>query len=378
VNLRSPAVLALLALSAVVAACSGTTRTQVGAPSETTNDVPSTQASTTTTTERPRTGSGEPVTIAFAGDASFEGLSGALAANPTGLLSGIAPVLSGADVTVVNLEAALGTKGAPMPKAFNFQTPAAALDALKAAGVDAVSMANNHGMDFGVAGLQESLAIEQAKGFPVIGVGQDEEEANAPFVTEVKGQKIAVFAATDVLDDPLRPVWVSGPGKPGLASAEEPHQDALAARVAEAAKQYDTVAVFLHYGTEKQTCPNARQQELVRLLTGAGADIVVGGHAHRVQGAGFLGDKAVAYGLGNFVFRVNSPASAESGVLFVTATGHQVDKVEWKPATIRGGIPYPSGQSGEQRMAQLRGCAGLTATPGPSASTPTTAAGAGG
>jgi len=136
--------------------------------------------------------------------------------------------------------------------------------------------------------------------------------------------------------------------------------------------------VFLHYGTEKQTCPNARQQALVQLLTDAGADIVVGGHAHRVQGAGFRGDKAVAYGLGNFVFRVNSPASAESGVLFVTATGHQVDKVEWKPATIRGGIPYPSGQSGEQRMAQLRGCAGLTATPGPSASTPTTAAGAGG
>jgi hypothetical protein len=151
--------------------------------------------------------------------------------------------------------------------------------------------------------------------------------------------------------------------KPGLASAEEPQQDALAARVAEAAKKYDTVAVFLHYGTEKQTCPNARQQELVRLLTGAGADIVVGGHSHRVQAAGFLGDKAVAYGLGNFVFRVNSPASAESGVLLVTATGHQVDKVEWKPATIRGGVPYPAGTSGEQRMAQLRGCAGLTAGP---------------
>jgi poly-gamma-glutamate capsule biosynthesis protein CapA/YwtB (metallophosphatase superfamily) len=368
--------LVLLAVSAVVAACSGTTRTQVGAPSQTTavsaEAKRSGPASTTTTTEprRPRTGSGEPVTIAFAGDASFEGLSGALAANPTGLLSSIAPVLTEADVAVVNLEAALGTKGTPMPKAFNFQTPATALDALRAAGVDAVSMANNHGMDFGVAGLQESLAIEQAKGFPVIGVGQDEEEANAPFVVEVKGQKIAVFAATDVLDDPLRTLWVSGPGKPGLASAEEPQQEAFAARVAEAAEEYDTVAVFLHYGTEKQTCPNARQQDLVRLLTDAGADIVVGGHAHRVQGAGFLGDKAVAYGLGNFVFRVNSPASAESGVLLVTATGHQVDKVEWKPATIRGGIPYPSGASGEQRMAQLRGCAGLTAGP----TSPTTTA----
>ncbi|MFM7062473.1 MAG: CapA family protein [Actinomycetes bacterium] len=351
-----------LGLAAVSAACSGTTRTQVGAPSEST--VPSTAAPTTTTeAPRPRTGSGEPVTIAFAGDASFEGLSGALTSNPAGLLSAVAPVLTAADVAVVNLEAALGTKGSPSPKAFNFQTPAQALDALKAAGVDAASMANNHGMDFGPDGLQESLRIEQAAGFPVIGVGQDEEEANEPFVTEVKGQKIAVFAATDVLDDALRPSWVSGPGKPGLASAEEPHQEALAQRVAAAAASYDTVAVFLHYGTEKQTCPNARQQALVQLLTEAGADIVVGGHAHRVQGAGFLGDKAVAYGLGNFVFKVNSPASAESGVLLVTATGHRVDKVEWKPATIHGGVPYPTGQPGEPRMAQLRGCAGLTATP---------------
>ena len=362
--------LVLLALTAVVAACSGTTRTQVGAPSQTTavssgakKSAATTSTTTTTEARRSRTGSGKPVTIAFAGDSSFEGLAGPVQANPNGLLSGIAPLLSGADVTLVNLETALGTKGTKMPKAFNFQTPAASLDALKAAGVDAVSMANNHGMDYGPAGLQESLAIEQAKGFPVIGVGQDEEEANAPFVTEVKGQKIAVFAATDILDDPLRPVWVSGPGKPGLASAEEPHQAALAERVAEAAKKYDTVAVFLHYGTEKETCPNARQKELVQLLTDAGADIVVGGHAHRVQGAGFLGDKAVAYGLGNFIFRVNSPASAESGVLVVTATGHQVDKVEWKPATIRGAIPYPAGPAGVQHMAQLRACAGLTAEP---------------
>ncbi len=353
----------MVGAAAVVAACSGTTASQVAAPGPTA-DGPSTTASTTTTeAPRPRTGSGEPVTIAFAGDASFEGLSGALTSRPASLLSAVAPVLSSADVAVVNLEAVLGTKGTPSPKAFNFQTPAQAVDALRAAGVDAASMANNHGMDFGPAGLQESLAIEQSTGFPLIGVGQDEEQANEPFVTEVKGQKIAVFAATDVLDDALRSSWVSGPGKPGLASAEEPHQDALAARVAEAATKYDTVAVFLHYGTEKQTCPNARQQELVRLLTEAGADIVVGGHAHRVQGAGFLGDKAVAYGLGNFVFRVNSPASAESGVLLVTATGHRVDKVEWKPATIRGGVPYPTGQPGEPRMAQLRGCAGLTATP---------------
>ena len=90
----------LFALTAVVVACSGTTRTQVGAPSRTTavssEAKKSAPATTTSTTEprRARTGSGKPVTIAFAGDSSFEGLAGAVQSNPNGLLSGIAPLLS--------------------------------------------------------------------------------------------------------------------------------------------------------------------------------------------------------------------------------------------------------------------------------------------
>src|SRR5690606_30707678 len=88
--------------------------------------------------ERGPLGNGEPVTLAFAGDASFEGLEGALATDAGTLLGAIAPVLGAADVTVVNLEAALATGGTPEPKAFAFRVPPAALDALAAAGVDAV------------------------------------------------------------------------------------------------------------------------------------------------------------------------------------------------------------------------------------------------
>jgi len=387
---RKPPVVLLVAVmvAGLAASCSGTSTADVSSGDSSTRDTSSGAESTgesaggqeTTTTSRGPEGSGQAVTLAFAGDSNFNNQSGALQADPAGVLGAIAPVLSGADLSFVNLEAALGSGGSPQPKDFTFQVPAQALDALRAAGVDGVTMANNHGMDFGAEGLQDSLRIKAESGFPVLGIGADEDQAYAPHITEVKGQRIGVIAANDVFDDPLRTAWTAGPGKAGIASAEEAHQDRLLAEVRATRDTVDTLVVFLHYGTEKQTCPNTRQQDLARALTAAGADIVVGGHAHRVQGAGYLGDQLVAYGLGNFIFQANSPEGASSGVLVVTATGRRIDGYQWKPAVIRNSLPVPLTGAAEAAalatMDQRRDCAGLTATPTvPAATGPTTTKG---
>jgi poly-gamma-glutamate synthesis protein (capsule biosynthesis protein) len=122
--------------------------------------------------------------------------------------------------------------------------------------------------------------------------------------------------------------------------------------------------VFLHWGTEGETCPTERQETLADELIAAGADIVVGSHAHRLQGAGRDGQAFVAYGLGNFVFYSpeGSPGAA-TGVLLVTATGRTIDEYRWAPATIRDGIPTPlEGTEAEEAVAswdELRECAGL-------------------
>src|SRR5690606_4017424 len=114
-------------------------------------------------------------------------------------------------------------------------------------------------------------------------------------VVDVRGHRIAVLAATQVLDSHLIEEWTAGPGKPGLASAKR--VDRLVEAVRAAAAGADTVVVFLHWGIETHTCPAPRQQELAHALVEAGADIVVGGHAHRLQGGGRLGDAVVHYGL---------------------------------------------------------------------------------
>jgi poly-gamma-glutamate capsule biosynthesis protein CapA/YwtB (metallophosphatase superfamily) len=307
-------------------------------------------------------GSGKPVVFAFGGDVHFEGvLSSKLAASPSTVLSPIAPLLGEADVAMVNLETAVTNGGAAAGKTYTFRTPATAFEALRGGSVDVTSMANNHGMDFGERGLYDSMAAAKRYRFPIVGIGLNAKQAYAPWRTTVRGQRIAVLGATQVLDDHLISAWTAGPGKPGLASAKDVPR--LVQEVRRARRTSDTVVVYLHWGVELVGCPTTDQRNLARALVRAGADIVVGGHAHRLLGAGKLGKALVGYGLGNFVWYGSSYLSTQTGVLFVTATGRRIDSYRLAPARIVDGVPRPL--TGSERASELsnwrslRGCTGL-------------------
>jgi len=335
-------------------------------PSTTTSTLP--PAPTTTTTLRdPRRGNGQPVTLAFGGDVMFEGhLRSKLLNDPAGVLAPVAPVLSAADVAIVNLETAITERGTPVPKKYNFRVPAVVLDAMRAAGVDAVSVANNHGLDFGPEGLADTLAAEAEKQFPVLGIGNEWNEAFTPYRVDVRGQRITVFAATDVLDSPYETTWDATETSAGLASTKGDGLERLAANVALARTDSDTVVVYLHWGVERESCPSDRQRHVAQVLTDAGADVVVGAHAHHLQGGGRLGTAFVDYGLGNFVFYNEQGEYGRSGVLLVTATGRDIDSYQWVPARITNGVatPLPPGAEAEAELAhwnELRACTGLAA-----------------
>jgi poly-gamma-glutamate capsule biosynthesis protein CapA/YwtB (metallophosphatase superfamily) len=304
----------------------------------------------------------EAVVLAFAGDVHFEGNAGTeLASNPALVLASIAPVLRRADLAAVNLETAVTNGGTQVSKEFVFRAPPSAFVALREGGVDVASMANNHGMDFGESGLRDSLAAAKRYRLPVIGIGLNAKQAYRPFRRTINGQRIAVIGATQVLDDELISAWTAGPHKPGLASAKDVPR--LVQEVRAVRRTSDTVVVFLHWGVELAQCPSEHQRTLARQLVAAGADVVVGGHAHRVQGAGRLGQALVDYGLGNFVWYGTSELSTETGVLLVTVDGRRVTGYRWEPAHIVDGTPRPV--AGAERRAEisswkrLRSCTGL-------------------
>lgn len=282
-----------------------------------------------------------PITLAFVGDINAErSLRTRLEQDPAGFVGPFADLLRGADLVVGNLEAAVTAGGTAIDKEFTFRAPPSILDALAAGGIDVVSVANNHGLDFGASGLEETLAIKRSRADGMlIGVGADEDEAFAPYVAEVRGHTVAVIAATQVIDGDLITQWTAGTATAGLASAKR--VDRLVAEVRATRERADTVVVFVHWGTETEVCPNSLQQELATTLVEAGADIVVGGHAHRVQSGGRLGQAFVGYGLGNFLFGAVSTESAKTGVLLVTVDGRSIEGYEWRPGRIVDRVPMP-------------------------------------
>jgi poly-gamma-glutamate capsule biosynthesis protein CapA/YwtB (metallophosphatase superfamily) len=307
-------------------------------------------------------GSGKSVTLAFGGDVHFESpIRERLAASSSSVLAPMAHVLSRADIAMVNLETAVTDRGEPAPKQFVFRAPASAFSALESGGVDLVTVANNHGMDYGTTGLKDTLTAGRHVGVPVIGAGWNDKQAYAPHRVNVRGQRIAIIAATQVLDDNLVSAWTAGPGKMGLASAKD--EPRLVRAVREARRASDTVVVYLHWGVELVGCPTGNQTSLARKLVDAGADIVVGSHAHVLLGAGKLKHALVDYGLGNFVFYASREVTSQSGVLEVTVTGRRIDRYRWTPARISAGIPHPtSGSASSHARAHwrsLRSCTNL-------------------
>jgi poly-gamma-glutamate capsule biosynthesis protein CapA/YwtB (metallophosphatase superfamily) len=337
-----------------------TARDQLGAPraSATVPITPSAKAKASPSSSA-KTGAAVTVHLAFAGDVHFAGTSAS--ALTRGLGTGAAPLRT-ADLAVVNLETAITNGGSAATKEFSFRAPASALQVLKSAGIDAANVANNHGMDYGAGGLQDTLAASRTYDFPLIGAGQSSTQAFAGYRTMIRGVRIAVISATDVLDSSLQTAWTAGPAKPGLASAKD--GDAMAERIQAVSASSDLVIAFLHWGVEEQVCPTARQQALAAQLVQAGADVVVGSHAHVLQPLGQIAGVPVAYGMGNFVFYATRPSGIRSGVLAVTVhvvpgsgpSGHPTATTRWLPATIVGGRPMAVAPTAANALPSMAGC----------------------
>jgi poly-gamma-glutamate synthesis protein (capsule biosynthesis protein) len=287
------------------------------------------------------------VTLAFAGDVHFQAHLAALLDHPRGAMGPIAKTLRAADLAMVNLESAVTTGGVPAAKELEssdqrywFRTSPGAFDVLADAGVDVVTMANNHGADYGPAGVADSLRAARGSSVAVVGIGRNRAEAFTPFRTTIDDTDIAVLAADASPLESRSPVWSAGPGTAGLAAAHSDQPRALLSAVRAAAITAEVVIVYLHWGAELYRCPTPQQVATARALAAAGADVVVGSHAHVLLGTEQIGDTYVDYGLGNFVWYIDEPA--ETGVLTLRVRNGRVVSDGWVPARIgSAGIPMP-------------------------------------
>lgn len=295
-----------LACAALLAGC-----TTVATPDDTTPATP-VSGNSAPTPQAPPT-----ITLAFGGDVHFEAAVADLLRDPRHSLAELRSTLGSADFSMVNLETAIATGGRAENKSFTFRAPPAALTALAQAGVDAVSLANNHAVDYGAAGLQETLAAKRTGPLPMIGVGATAAEAYAPVYVDVRGTRVALLGALQLWEETATR-WSAARGA-GVATSENPQSLALLREATrDAAARADLVVVMMHWGTEYATCADPQQAATAAALEADGADVIVGGHAHRLQGGGWLGRSYVGYALGNFVWWRSTEPESRSGVLTLT------------------------------------------------------------
>jgi poly-gamma-glutamate synthesis protein (capsule biosynthesis protein) len=312
---------------------------------------------------QPAAGSAE-LTMAFAGDVHFAGRTADRAGLGPDALGPIGRTLAAADIGMVNLESAITERGTEEPKQFHFRAPPAVLDSLRRSGLDLISMANNHAADYGPVGLADTLAAISSHHLPVVGIGADAGQAYAPWYAVVRGNRVAIIAASQIHDRTLA-AWTAGPSSPGIASADS---DRLVAAVRDARQRADIVVVYLHWGTEGRECPNAAQRSLAGRLAAAGADAVVGTHAHLLLGAGWLHSTYVDFGLGNFLWWRDNAYSNDTGVLTLTFRAGRVVRSTFAPAKIDArGVPVPvagtQAATIQGKLDRVRRCAGLSERP---------------
>lgn len=287
------------------------------------------------------------IRLAAVGDVNFD-RSPAYIMQTTGDLSYplslVKPVFDQADYTIANLETSLGDVGEPAAKRYPFRSPPESAQALALGSVDLVSLANNHALDYGPEALLQGIDLLHAAGVATVGGGANEEAAYAPHVADINGLRVAFLGYVHVPIEASTNFdtqsWTAKADAPGLAWADPAR---VSADVAAIRPDVDLVVVILHSGYEYIEEPSEEQVAAAHAAIDAGADLVVGHHAHILQGIHRYNSGVIVYGLGNFLFNIDGPP--ETTILNVWLDRNGVRQLELRPAIIQ--------EHGQPRLAEF-------------------------
>ncbi|MCA1809724.1 MAG: CapA family protein [Kiritimatiellia bacterium] len=235
------------------------------------------------------------VRVAFAADwAPIRRFAPIMAATPEAVYGDLLPLLLRNDLRIFNLECPLTNCARPVVKSGSvLKGLPIHIQALQAASCDVVTMANNHVLDYGSAGLRETLQLLDDNAIRHVGAGMNPRQANRPLLGKVKGVRLAVLNFSEGED---LTAARAGPGVAGWQPAR------ILARIRQLRAEVDFLAVVCHAGLEYVPCPPPYLVETMQRLAAAGADLVIGHHPHVPQGIQIHNGVPLCYSLGNFVF----------------------------------------------------------------------------
>ncbi|MCM3291533.1 CapA family protein [Paenibacillus sp. MER 180] len=263
-------------------------------------------------------------------------------------------LLQDADLAIGNLETPLTTGGSPADnKLFVYKSSPKMAQAMAEAGIDIVNLANNHSMDQGEEGLLDTFKALKSANVAYIGAGSNSKEAYTPHIVERNGIKLAFLGLSRVIPDDT---WYAWKNKPGVATTYEGTKERAAEAIKSAKKEADIVVVIAHWGEERTDEPNAKQKELAKLFVDSGADLIVGGHPHVVQGFEQQKNSWIAYSMGNFIFtQAENPKTWETMALQAECKKDGKCELKMTPFFTNVGQAIPlEGERGQKLMKRVQ------------------------
>lgn len=279
----------------------------------------------------------------------------AYANDPTAPFRPFAERLAAADITVGNLESTLSDNGRPTQGGDSFFADPRMLEGLHLAGFDGVSLANNHLGDYGRQAQLKTFEELERAGLAYFGAGSDLERARAPWVVEHEGIRIAFLGTESIGETPAATATSPGTNRlnmpPRTGPLDTAALDRIAGDIAAAKAEADTVIVLPHWGTQYTHRPEPVQHQVAARFAEAGADLVIGGHPHWVQGWELVGKTTVVHSLGNFVFDMQFSRQVQEGVFVeIELVDGKVAAIEPVPYVIREHIPRPASPDDAARI----------------------------
>lgn len=239
----------------------------------------------------------------------------------------IADFLKSADLTFANLENPVSSRGINVGSKYSFRADPKTIQGLKFAGIDIVSIANNHMWDYGREAFLDTMTHLTEAGINFTGGGHNSEEAHHPIIKDVRGTKVAFLAYTEFLQS-----VIAGANSAGITrwSMDQMKKDIVAAQ-----EKSDLVVVSFHWGDEYQTKHNLKQEQFAKAAIDAGADLIIGHHPHVIQEIEQYKDGWIAYSLGNFVFDQNFSKETMLGLaLEVKIVNKKIGEINKKEVAI--------------------------------------------
>lgn len=253
------------------------------------------------------------ITIAFGGDTHGVAQISKYLERQGNPFSGVAKLLTDADISVINLESAVTTQTEHQEKQYFFNSNPLILDQAAASGVDIVNLGNNHAGDYFRNGLSDSIKAAEAAGLKVIGAGNSGREAWTSKIVNVRGTKVAFLGIAKINSG----VVTTASGE--LAGTTDGwNNQVIELAIKAAARQAKIVIVYTHWGVEEKYCPENSEVTAAKNWLDWGATAIIGSHPHRQQPAVRYGEKIVDYSLGNLIFYTASGAGLDSGIGYLT------------------------------------------------------------